>query len=49
VTIPEPLGKISLPAILSRTELFPADYDPRTTICGSSTEASFDETIENTP
>ena len=35
VTMLEPLGKNSCPTIASRTELFPEDCDPMTTIDGS--------------
>jgi len=35
VTMPFPRGRKSLPIIPSRTELFPEDYDPMTTIEGS--------------
>ena len=38
VTIPEPLGKKSLPTIDSRTDDFPVDYAPTTTIWGNSIE-----------
>lgn len=34
VTIPFPLGKNSLPMIVSRRELLPVDWDPTTAIIG---------------
>lgn len=37
VTMPEPLGRKSRPTIFSRTELFPEDCEPMTTIWGRST------------
>jgi len=38
VTIPLPRGRKSRPTILSKTELFPLDWAPTTTIYGSSIE-----------
>ncbi len=38
MTIPDPLGRKSLPTIDSKTELLPEDYDPTTTSYGSSIE-----------